>query len=159
MFGRPPFSMTVFTSFACPSRVGTAVFTLSGAGRQVPLWNSYGTVFGPTLPPKKKHFAQKNDVMALSDHNLPDRHCGALELGPKFCFEPQLSVLDNLALSRSISHLVPNQQSPLCQKTLVSALTQCPGRPWSSGHLSPLVDYSINQSINFYFLWIGGVRD
>ncbi|KAH7956377.1 hypothetical protein HPB52_008709 [Rhipicephalus sanguineus] len=87
------------------------------------LWNSVR----PTLPRKKKCPAPKNDVVVLGGHTLPDRHRSILELGPKFCFEPQLTVLDKIALSRRISHRVPDQERPSCQKTLVSALDQFPG--------------------------------
>ncbi|KAH6937299.1 hypothetical protein HPB50_026494 [Hyalomma asiaticum] len=101
----------------------------------------------PALPRKKKHSAQKNEVMVLDGHILPDKPLGVLELEPKFCFEPQISVLDNLALSGSIFNRVLDQERPSCQKFLVSALSQFPDRHRSSGRLNPLVDYFVQNNL------------
>ncbi|KAH6942552.1 hypothetical protein HPB50_007855 [Hyalomma asiaticum] len=75
------------------------------------LWNTVR----PTLPKKKKKAQGPSaEVLSLDDTVLPEAHLETLGLGPKFCFEPTLGPPDILAVARSVTEMVPEEERGRC---------------------------------------------
>nr|XP_037277973.1 probable cation-transporting ATPase 13A3 [Rhipicephalus microplus] len=68
----------------------------------------------PTLPTRKKKRLPERPVVVMDDVHIPEEHKRVLQLGPKFCLEPHLRAIDKVALARSVSNKVKEEDKSRC---------------------------------------------
>ncbi|KAL3202904.1 hypothetical protein MRX96_042300 [Rhipicephalus microplus] len=64
--------------------------------------------------PKKKRDPPKGGLLLLGDAVVEERQQKVLRLGPKFCVEPRLDLVDKLSLTRDIARQVPEKEKDRC---------------------------------------------
>ncbi|XP_077563117.1 uncharacterized protein LOC144178855 isoform X1 [Haemaphysalis longicornis] len=87
------------------------------------LWNNAL----PHLPQPDRAKAAEGRVIVLGDQILPDRHKKLLGLGPKFCVEPTYGPAEKIALNRSISRCVPEEDRPRFIAETVDVISRTQG--------------------------------
>ncbi|KAH7955878.1 hypothetical protein HPB52_004852 [Rhipicephalus sanguineus] len=75
----------------------------------------------PTLPRNKKTVAKPQKVELIENVTVEEWVRRTLELGPKFCFQPQLKAAQALAMGRAVADGVPETEKPRC-------IAECAGR-------------------------------
>ncbi|KAL3221463.1 hypothetical protein MRX96_029453 [Rhipicephalus microplus] len=60
--------------------------------------------------PRKKRDPPKGGLLLLGDAVVEERQQNVLRLGPKFCVEPRLDLVDKLSLTRDIARQVPEKE-------------------------------------------------
>ncbi|XP_077528255.1 uncharacterized protein LOC144139896 [Haemaphysalis longicornis] len=68
----------------------------------------------PNLPKKQKKVGSEGRLLALGDANVDERQQKVLKLGPKFCIEPRLDIVDRLALTRDVARYVLEKEKDRC---------------------------------------------
>ncbi|KAH6946842.1 hypothetical protein HPB50_015559 [Hyalomma asiaticum] len=107
------------------------------------LWN---TVW-PTLPKKKKAQGPSAKVLSLDDTVLPEAHLKTLGLGPKFCFEPTLGPPDILAVARSVTERVPEEERGRCVAEGAGVVNELKERCGRRCKVHSLVDFLTSSSV------------
>ncbi|KAL3237313.1 hypothetical protein MRX96_048196 [Rhipicephalus microplus] len=64
--------------------------------------------------PRKKRDPPKGGLLLLGDAVVEERQQKVLRLGPKFCVEPRLDLVDKLSLTRDIARQVPEKEKDRC---------------------------------------------
>ncbi|KAH6928750.1 hypothetical protein HPB50_019233 [Hyalomma asiaticum] len=108
------------------------------------LWNTVR----PTLPKKKKTTQGPSaKVLSLDDTVLPEAHLRTLGLGPKFCFEPTLGPPDILAVARSVTERVPEEERGRCVAEGAGVVNELKERRGGRSKVRSLVDFLTSSSI------------
>ncbi|KAH7931542.1 hypothetical protein HPB51_029816 [Rhipicephalus microplus] len=107
------------------------------------LWNSVR----PTLPTRKKKRLPERPVVVMDDVHIPEEHKRVLQLGPKFCLEPHLRAIDKVALARSVSNKVKEEDKSRCITECVELLPRSEGRKKRIVSLDPAIDFFTNNGL------------
>ncbi|KAH6925892.1 hypothetical protein HPB50_011750 [Hyalomma asiaticum] len=108
------------------------------------LWNTVR----PTLPKKKKKAqGPSTKVLSLEDTVLPAAHLKTLGLGPKFCFEPTLGPPDILAVARSVTERVLEEERGRCVAEGAGVVNELKERRGGRSKVRSLVDFLTSSSI------------
>ncbi|KAH6937059.1 hypothetical protein HPB50_025328 [Hyalomma asiaticum] len=108
------------------------------------LWN---TVW-PSLPKKKKKAQGPSaKVLSLDDTVLPEAHLKTLGLGPKFCFEPNLGPPDILAVARSVTERVTEEERGRCVAEGAGVVNELKERRGGRSKVCSLVVFLTSSSI------------
>ncbi|XP_077535949.1 uncharacterized protein LOC144148261 [Haemaphysalis longicornis] len=86
------------------------------------LWN-YAR---PHLPKKQKKVASERRLLVLGEATVEERQQEVLKLGPKFCVEPRLDIVDRLALTRDVARYVPEKEKDRCLVECVDVVAKAP---------------------------------
>ncbi|KAH7968573.1 hypothetical protein HPB52_009808 [Rhipicephalus sanguineus] len=106
----------------------------------------------PTLPRNKKTVAKPQNVELIGNVTVEERVRRTLELGPKFCFEPQLKAAEALAMGRAVADRVPEAEKPRCIAECAGVISAAcrKSRVQVNGYAENtryLVDYFIERKI------------
>ncbi|KAH6931405.1 hypothetical protein HPB50_024267 [Hyalomma asiaticum] len=107
------------------------------------LWNTVR----PTLPKKKTTQGPSAKVLSLDDAVLPEAHLRTLGLGPKFCFEPTHGPPDILAVARSVTERVPEEERGRCVAEGAGVVNELKERHGGRSKVRSLVDFLTSSSI------------
>ncbi|KAH8022438.1 hypothetical protein HPB51_024537 [Rhipicephalus microplus] len=77
----------------------------------------------------------------MDDVHIPEEHRRVLQLGPKFCLEPHLRAIDKVALARSVSNKVKEEDKSRCITECVELLPRSEGRKKRVVSLDPAIDF------------------
>ncbi|XP_077533043.1 uncharacterized protein LOC144145347 [Haemaphysalis longicornis] len=105
-FQRQPRHLKKCLKVACTSPVGGRVNmkTFSEWRKQASLltealWDDVR----PRLPKKQKNVTSEGRLLVLGDATVDESQQEVLRLGPKYCVEPQLDIVDRLALTSDVA--------------------------------------------------------
>ncbi|KAH7931432.1 hypothetical protein HPB51_029854 [Rhipicephalus microplus] len=77
--------------------------------------------------PRKKRDPPKGGLLLLGDAVVEERQQKVLRLGPKFCVEPRLDLVDKLSLTRDIARQVPEKEKDRCVVECVDVVAKASG--------------------------------
>ncbi|KAH7953088.1 hypothetical protein HPB49_004516 [Dermacentor silvarum] len=102
-----------------------------------------------TLPKKKKRDLPEGRLLVLGGATVEERHQEVLKLGPKFCVEPRIGIVDRLSLTRDIARSVPEKEKERCVVECVdvvakASITVC-GRIYASSESIALEDVRVSE--------------
>ncbi|XP_077548091.1 uncharacterized protein LOC144160811 [Haemaphysalis longicornis] len=107
------------------------------------LWN-YAR---PNLPKKQKKVGSEGRLLVPGEATVEERQQGVLKLGPKFCVEPRLDIVDRLALTRDVARYVPEKEKDRCLVECVDVVAKAPVRTRTKPSVSKVASYLVDNNL------------
>lgn len=94
----------------------------------------------PRVPKRDGRTGPAGKVLNLAGATIPEQHLETLKLGPKFCVEPRLSTVEKVALARTISKHVNDDERSRCVSECADVMRSLKETDERSIGLPPLAD-------------------
>lgn len=107
------------------------------------LWNGVR----PRLPKKQKKVTTEGRLLVLGDTTVDDSQQDVLRLGPKYCVEPQLDIVDRLALTRDVARYVPEKERDRCVVECVDVVAKASMRGKTGLNVRKTAKYLVDNNL------------
>lgn len=101
----------------------------------------------PKLPKKQKKPDSSGRLLVLGGATVEKRQEDVLKLGPKFCIEPRLDIVDRLTLTRNVARYVPEKEKDRCVVECVDVAAKASARTGSKPDVGRTVKYLVEHNL------------